>query len=77
MHTEEILGELDREIARLQQIRSLLVGESTNGSLLPVKRKPGRPAGSGKLSLQGRKRIAAAMKKSWAERKKRAAAAAR
>ena len=64
MHTDKILGELNREIARLQQIRALLVGGSTNGSLIPVRRKPGRPAGSGKLSLQGRKRIAAAMKKS-------------
>ncbi len=74
MHTERIVGELDREIARLQQVRALLTDTSASGSTPTVKRKPGRPAGSGTLSLQGRKRIAAAMKRSWAERKKRAAA---
>ena len=74
MQKEEILAELDREIARLQQVRSLLAGGSfkTDG-----KRRPGRPAGAGTLSTESRSRIAEAMKKSWAERKKRAAALAK
>jgi Fe-S cluster assembly ATPase SufC len=70
---EKILRELDLEIARLQQVRALLAADGSTKTT--TKRKPGRPAGSGKLSLQGRKRIAEAMRKSWAERKKRAAAA--
>jgi len=41
------------------------------------KRKAGRPAGSGKLSAEGRKRIGEAMKRSWALRKKKQALAAK
>ncbi len=75
MAIENIMAELDREIARLQEARALLSG--SNGHALAngvgIKRKPGRPKGSGKLSPQGRRRIAEAMRRSWAERKKRAA----
>ena len=77
MQKEKILLELDQEIARLQQVRSLLAGVSSSKGITLGKRKPGRPAGSGKLSLQGRRKIAEAMKKSWAKRKKLAAEAAR
>jgi len=71
MQLKEILVELDREIARLQQARALLSGADSSITY-PTKRKPGRPAGSGKLSAESRKRIADAMKRSWALRKKRA-----
>jgi hypothetical protein len=74
VQTERILIELDHEIDRLQQVRKLLAGDSPITAGATAKRKPGRPVGSGKLSRQGRKRIAEAMKKSWAERKKAAAA---
>ena len=72
MQLNQILIDLDHEIARLQQARALLAG----GVALPsaTKRKPGRPAGSGKLSLESRQRIAAAMKRSWALRKMKKAA---
>ena len=80
MQLTQILEDLDTEIARLQQARMLLASIATNGSTAaaaPGRRKPGRPAGSGKLSLEGRRRIAEAMKRSWAIRKKRAKGAAK
>jgi hypothetical protein len=80
MQLSQILRDLDSEIARLQQARALLAGTATHGSsavAAPGKRKPGRPAGSGKLSLEGRRRIAEAMKRSWALRKRKAKAAAK
>ena len=68
-----ILAELDAEIARLQQAKALLTGET-------VKRTPGRPKGSTvpvamkkrNLSPEGRARIAAAVKARWARQKKAA-----
>jgi hypothetical protein len=71
-----LVAELDAEIARLQQARALLTGGAA------VKRGPGRPKAAAststaaptrrkrRLSPEGRKRIAEAMKKRWAERKK-------
>ena len=78
MDFHRLIQEIDSEISRLQQARALLIGE-------PVKRGPGRPkAAAGhktataskpakrkrRLSPEGRKRIADAMRKRWAERKK-------
>lgn len=77
MDSNRVIQEIDAEISRLQQARALLSGEST-------RRGPGRPkvaatnsAASGRatkrkrrLSPEGRKRIADAMRKRWAERKK-------
>ena len=78
----DIIGEIDAEIARLQQARALL-SESGSGE---AKRRPGRPIGSGaaknkltalpaiakaqprrKISAAGRARISAAMKARWAK----------
>jgi hypothetical protein len=72
-----IIAEIDAQISKLQQARALLAGTSA-----PAGR--GRPKGSKnvtsansttkprkrKLSPEGRKRIADAMKKRWAERRK-------
>jgi hypothetical protein len=80
MQVEQILVELDREIAKLQQAKALLSGTTTGKSgksVVPGKRKPGRPVGSAKLSLEARQRIAEAMKRSWAMRKKKQASAAK
>jgi hypothetical protein len=73
-----IISEIDAQISKLQQARALLAGTVT-----PATRTgPGRPKGSKKaapasaaprkrkLSPEGRKRIADAMKKRWAERRK-------
>jgi hypothetical protein len=75
MNTEQILEEIDREIARLVEARALLSGA-------PVKAKPGpkpkvatsftygsnkAPQKRGKISPEGRARIAAAQKARWAK----------
>lgn len=80
-----IIAEIDAEIAKLQQARTVLAG-TTAGSA-----GRGRPKGSRnvkavtptqvgakkatkrKLSPEGRKRIADAMKKRWADRRKQLA----
>lgn len=77
MDVSRILSEIDAEIARLQQARAALTGIAGSGTVAP-RRGPGRPKGSGtktaskrkrNLSPEGRKRIAEAMKRRWAERR--------
>lgn len=84
MEVSRIVNEIDAEISKLQQARALLTGT-------PEGRKgPGRPKGSKnatssakstegaskrKLTPEGRKRIADAMKRRWAERRKQTAKA--
>ena len=75
MEIKKILTELDIEIARLEQARALLTGET-------VKRGPGRPKATStpapikkkkrNLTPEGRARIAAAVKARWAKQKKAA-----
>jgi hypothetical protein len=77
MDIKKILAELDSEIARLQQAKALLAGET-------VKRGPGRPKATPspdpvpakkkkrKMSPEGRARIVAAVKARWAKQKKAA-----
>ena len=83
MEVSRIIAEIDAQISKLQQARELLAGTAR------VSKGPGRPKGSknekvtakpapsGKrrLSPEGRKRIADAMKRRWAERRKLAAKA--
>ena len=82
MKVEEILAGIDQEIARLQHARNLLAGDqprrgrprgSTSKKAAKAVKlaKPGRK--KRKLSAEGRKRIADAMRKRWAERKKASA----
>jgi len=71
MPIKQIIAELDTEIARLEQTKALLTGET-------VKRMPGRPKGATpppavkkrKMSPEGRARIVAAVKARWAKAKK-------
>jgi hypothetical protein len=70
----EILAQIDREIAQLEQARTLLAGEAepelkkvTAGSVAKKTFKKKR-----NLSPEGRKRIAEAVKRRWAEQKKAA-----
>ncbi len=81
MGVSEILATIDHEIAQLQQARALLSGVAAPAA----KRKPGRPRKNAvevipaaskpakrkkrKLSPEGRKRIAEAVKKRWAAQK--------
>ena len=86
MGVSEILATIDQEIAQLQQARALLSG----GAAPVAKKKPGRPRKIAvavipaaqkpakrkkrKLSPEGRKRIAEAVKKRWAAQKATTAA---
>lgn len=72
MNANQILAEIDKEIARLQAARKLLASSGVGDvAEAPKRRGPGRPrGGKRKLSAEGRKRIAEAMKRRWAERKK-------
>lgn len=78
MEVNRILAEIDDQIEKLQKARAALVGIED-----PPARGRGRPRGSStssptpektatkrQLSPEGRKRIADAMKRRWAERKK-------
>jgi len=79
----QIIAEIDAQIQKLQQARALLSDASQ-----PVRNGRGRPKGTKKaaapavvatgrrkrkLTPEGRKRIADAMKKRWAERRKQTA----
>ena len=78
MDVSRILSEIDAEIARLQQARAALSSIGASGTVAP---RRGRPKGSTNkktaaktgrkrnLSPEGRKRIAEAMKRRWAERR--------
>jgi hypothetical protein len=82
VEVSRIIAEIDAQISKLQQARELL-----SGTLATQSKGPGRPKGSKnvkvatkaaapskrRLSPEGRKRIAEAMKRRWAERRKLAA----
>lgn len=71
MGVSEILAQIDREIAQLQQARALLNG-SSNGK--PAKSGGKTGARKRRLTPEGRRRIAEAVRRRWAEQRKRAAA---
>jgi hypothetical protein len=70
----EILAQIDREIAQLQQARALLSGEPAKtpkkAAVVPAAKKPIKKKRN--LTPEGRKRIAEAVKRRWAEQKKAA-----
>jgi hypothetical protein len=74
VEVNRIIAEIDAQILKLQQARALLSDASS-----PARSGPGRPKGTSStkrkrnLSPEGRKRIAEAMKKRWAERRKQKA----
>jgi hypothetical protein len=75
LNTKEILEHINSEIARLQQVKSLLQGgASTNGRGIPAGSVSGSavPKVKGKrvLSVEARKKIAAAQRKRWAKARK-------
>jgi hypothetical protein len=67
----EILTQLDREIAQLQQARALLTGYATKGKKSHSSSKVERKKRN--LTPEGRKRIAEAVRRRWAEQRKAAA----
>ena len=75
MGVSEILAQIDREIAQLQRARALLGGAAatkTKKAAAPAAKKVVKKKRN--LTPEGRKRIAEAVKRRWAEQKKAAAA---
>jgi hypothetical protein len=72
----EILMQIDSEIAQLQRARTLLAGGAAAAPkkvvVAPAAKKPAKKK-KRNLSPEGRKRIAEAVKRRWAEQKKAAA----
>ena len=71
MDTKRIIADIDKEISKLQQVRTILTG-------VAVKKGPGRPKSAEpkvikpkkrKLSAKGRAAISAAMKARWAKKR--------
>jgi hypothetical protein len=71
MSIESILAEIDAEIARLTQVRSLLAGSRSNSSSSAANQSTKGPKRRKKrvLSPEARKRIAEAQRKRWAAQK--------
>jgi hypothetical protein len=63
MQIYEIIAALDEEIARLEQVRSLLSGASTSTTTQSTKKRT--------MSVEGRARIVAAQKARWAKSRKK------
>jgi len=76
MGVSDILTQIDREIGQLQHARALLAGKATTATkkatAAPAARKPAKKKRN--LTPEGRKRIAEAVKRRWAEQKKAASA---
>ncbi len=81
MLSNQMLAAVDEEIARLQLVRRLLVGESSaNGHGVPSKVEKAKHAAGGPrrvMSVEARERIASAQRKRWAAARKAAKKAAR
>ncbi len=86
MEVTAIIAEIDSQIAKLQQARALLAGtpaaapkarrgrpkgsKNATGTVKVAPKKTAKKAGKRRLSPEGRKAIAEAMKRRWAERRK-------
>lgn len=87
MEVSRIITEIDAQISKLQQARALLAGATAPAAARTGRGRPkgskntAAPAPAAavtttrkrKLSPEGRKRIADAMKKRWADRRKQTA----
>ncbi len=70
MGISEILSQIDREIALLQQARALLAGPGAQAKKAAVAAAAKPAKKKRRLSPEGRRRIAEAVKRRWAEQKK-------
>ena len=79
MELVKIVAELDNQIARLKEARTLLSdgGPAVRRRGRPPGRSAGRPGRKRHLTAEGRKRISEALKRRWALRRKSAAAKAK
>ena len=86
MALDDVIAHIDQEISKLQQARALLVGGGTavkagrgrpkgskNVATVAATKPAAAAQGKRKLSPEGRKAIADAMKRRWAEKRKQAA----
>jgi hypothetical protein len=75
LNTKEILDHINGEISRLQQVKALLQGStnghSRNGASVAGSAAP-KVKGKRILSVEARKKIAAAQRKRWAKARKAA-----
>lgn len=71
MAIDSILAQIDSEIARLTQVRSLLAGSgsASNATERKTRKAPAKAKKSRVLSPEARKRIADAQRKRWAAQK--------
>jgi hypothetical protein len=75
MAIDSILTQIDSEIARLQQARTLLSNlgtVATSAGRNTAKAATAKPAKKRKISAEGRKRIAEAQRKRWAAQRAKA-----
>lgn len=74
MGVSEILKQIDREIAQLQHARALLAGKAAKATKRaaapPAAKEVAKKKKKRNLTPEGRERIAAAVKRRWAEQKK-------
>lgn len=68
MGTNEIIAAIDKELARLREVRGLLVQE---GKAAQAGRGAGKKRAKNRLSPAARARIAEAQRKRWAAARKR------
>jgi hypothetical protein len=73
VEVSKIVAELDKEIARLKEARALLAGVSSANRESNNKKSAAKPR-KRTMTAEGRRRIAEAMKKRWAERRKQQSA---
>ncbi|MFP5207560.1 MAG: hypothetical protein ACLGP3_03575 [Acidobacteriota bacterium] len=75
MGIQEILSSIDREIARLRQARALLAGTASGGAAAARGAAPAKKAAKkSRLTPEGSRRIAEAVKRRWEAHRKAAAA---
>lgn len=67
MTTNELLSAIDEEISRLEQVKSLLIGEAGTKARTAFSFGANRPRKRRALSATAKAKIRAAQKKRWAE----------
>ena len=72
LNTKEILEHINDEISRLQQVKALLQGSSNGHSRSSVNSATPKVKGKRVLSVEARKKIAAAQRRRWAKARKAA-----
>ncbi len=72
LNTKEILEHINDEISRLQQVKALLQGSSNGHSRSSVNSAAPKVKGKRVLSVEARKKIAAAQRRRWAKARKAA-----